>query len=139
MEEIEFNREFKIIVNAINIYKGYSFNEIKQKSRKTDLVECRHLIFYFSRKYTHYSFQFLSNIFDLKNHVSALHGVKKIQELKEFDKKYFRFIQDLDNYILKEINSKKIEFNKYNLFKDILIKANINNIDEVLKEYEETV
>lgn len=98
---------FKIICETVTSRYGLSIEEVRDKSRVSELVRCRQLIFYFSHKY-------LSNFFAMtsvakhlnRHHASGIHAVRKIEkevsiykfiktEIDEMDEEIARTIREL--------------------------------------------
>lgn len=54
--------------------------EVRSKSRKQKVVEARHLIMYFSKKYTDYSLSAIGEFMGGRTHATVLHGCKMVKD-----------------------------------------------------------
>lgn len=81
------DRIVNIIIGAVCIIFGVSFESIKSNIRVRHIVEARQVLQYFLRKYTRLSLYEIGRITN-KNHTTVLHSIKTVNNLKETDKLY---------------------------------------------------
>lgn len=109
MERIKQNSDemnnFEPIQTIICLGEGISPEILKTKTRQREIVEARYIIFYFDKQTSpKKTFSAIAKPFG-KDHATALHGIKKITNLNDTDKKfaaklalYQRRINELMNF-----------------------------------------
>ena len=72
---------------AFNCHKhfGVSLEEIKGKSRKKDITECRHIIFYLLFIKDNFTLEDIGILIGGRNHATVLHGKNKIVGFLDFN------------------------------------------------------
>lgn len=112
------------VIMAIEMVLGYSEEEIKDKTRKREIVEARQIFFSIIKKNTKMS---LSSIGKLcrKDHATVLHSIKTVENLCETDKSFLKKYQAIkeiaeNNISIHSIASSEIKtvgstFNKQRL------------------------
>jgi chromosomal replication initiator protein len=74
---------FDDILKVISENSKHSISEILSKSRKRELVYLRHLLFYFTKKYTGCSLSKIARHYG-KNHTTVRNGIISIMDVAEF-------------------------------------------------------
>ena len=72
-------RTFDDVLRVVSCYLGISPQELKEKSRKRNLVFARHLIFYFAKNKTQLTLVSIGEPFGF-DHTTVLHGIQKIND-----------------------------------------------------------
>lgn len=72
-------------------------DEILGNSRKAEHVRARQIALYLCRKYLGFSFKELGALFGGRDHSTVMHGIKKVQQLKDTDKDMHNQLQELEN------------------------------------------
>jgi chromosomal replication initiator protein len=95
-EEITINDIIKIISKELNIKPS----EIKSKSKQKDITNARRIVIYLARSLTHNSMPTLAQYFNMKDHSSVSHAMKKVSVTINDDEEYKVLIDELKNKIL---------------------------------------
>ncbi len=102
---------FDEIIYLISQYFKISEKKLKSKTRKREIVESRHLCFYFLYKFNskHYR-KTLAQIAEpfCKDHASVLHSIKKVNQFNETDKNFKTHFDFLNTVFEKKYNNKTI-------------------------------
>ena len=95
------NREISIeyIQKMVCEYFDLPLEVINSKTRKRDVVQARQLAMFFSKKHTKSSLAHIGKQCGNKDHATVLHAVKTINNLSDTDKKFRRYITDLEKKI----------------------------------------
>lgn len=134
----------KIVCDYFNI----RVFRIKLKTRKREIVKCRQISYYFSRKYTKESFNQIAFIIAGQDHATALSSKKRVENDCLTDKKLRKHLKLIDYLIRKRIRDLKNGFikRKYTFkivnmrlmkFKRIIEKRLLKN--EILRQYEQQI
>lgn len=77
---------------------------LNKKTRKAEMVLCRHLIFYFMRKYTlignghtPITYQTIGDMFK-KHHASIMHAEKKVKSYIKFNSEFRQMVGNFEEY-----------------------------------------
>ncbi|MFO7872926.1 MAG: chromosomal replication initiator protein DnaA [Bacteroidales bacterium] len=87
------------IQETVSHYFDIPVDKLKSKSRKRDLVQARQLAMYFSKLYTSSSLAMIGNKCGNKDHATVLHACKTVSNLQDTDKRFKKFVEDLDSMI----------------------------------------
>ncbi len=108
------------ILSAVSNYYEIPISKIKSKTRKAEVVKARQMYFYMARVLTTYS---LSKIADnvYRDHATALHGIKTIQNELEIYKELQEDIEIIEEnlvnpLVIKDINLLEMCVNYSNSF-----------------------
>lgn len=91
------------IMSAVTYFYEVDKDSIRRKGRKGNLVKCRHIFYYFARKYTRHSLADIgiwSSIGWTADHSTVLHGCRKVEEFLTWDKAYIKEIKKINELIL---------------------------------------
>jgi len=80
-------------------YFDIPLEKLKSKSRKRETVQARQLAMYFSKHYTKSSLAVIGNKCGNKDHATVLHACKTVRNLVDTDKRFKRYVDDLENII----------------------------------------
>jgi chromosomal replication initiation ATPase DnaA len=93
------------IVNIVlEDHPRVSYNQLKSDIKDREVVEIKHVIFYFCRMYTNYSDKYIALQFGSMSHSTVLNGASRIQESIDTYKLFNRRIQLIDIKINDFIN-----------------------------------
>ena len=101
------NLDFKGIIKMVLSYFDITEDELRKKSRKSEVVFARKLVYYFAIKYTPLSSKEIGKYFR-QDHTTALHAAKKLHEYikikdaQTIDLFYPFFQQMVNQYVLFE-------------------------------------
>ncbi|NLK66125.1 MAG: chromosomal replication initiator protein DnaA [Campylobacteraceae bacterium] len=107
-------REKKEVINLEDVIETLSKelnvkpSDIKNKSRKKEIVEARRIGIYLARKLTLNSMPGIAKFFSLKDHSAVSHNIKKITELMDADEYLKTRIDEIENKILQGKNSETV-------------------------------
>jgi chromosomal replication initiator protein len=97
-----FNVSMYRIMKTISTYYNIDVEVIKSKTRKREIVQCRHIFYYFSKRLTRHP---LASIGDYSakgwkgDHATAIHGIKAAKMLIETDKYYRNDVANIEKLI----------------------------------------
>ncbi|MDZ4225642.1 MAG: chromosomal replication initiator protein DnaA, partial [Candidatus Andersenbacteria bacterium] len=81
------------IIETVSVYYSLSFDELKGKCRKQDIVRPRQIAMYLLRKENSASFPSIGHQFGGRDHTTAMHACEKIEKLLEHDEE---LLQDIN-------------------------------------------
>ncbi len=87
------------IQQAVCKYFSLPIEKLKSKSRKRETVQARQLAMYFSKLYTKSSLATIGNKCGNKDHATVLHACKTVKNLIDTDKRFKKYVDELDNMI----------------------------------------
>lgn len=95
------NKEISIdyIQKIISDYFDIPVNIINSKTRKREVVQARQLSMFLSKKYTKASLSTIGLNCGNKDHATVLHACRTINNLKDTDKQFKRYIDDIEKRI----------------------------------------
>lgn len=80
-------------------YFDIPLDKLHSKSRKRETVQARQLAMYFSKLYTKSSLAAIGSKCGNKDHATVLHACKTIKNLVDTDRRFKKYVDDLDNMI----------------------------------------
>ena len=83
-----------IIIEKYNI----SLSQLKQKTRKKNIIQARYICFYFYQKQYNYSLSQIAFLFS-QNHVTVYHGIKKVKNEIQVYKHFAEQVEQLQTKI----------------------------------------
>jgi chromosomal replication initiator protein len=87
------------IQKQVSDYFGIPVDKINSKTRKREVVQARQLTMYFSKKYTKSSLSTIGLHCGNKDHATVLHACRTVSNLKETDKQFYKYMDDIDKKI----------------------------------------
>ena len=87
------------IQKTVSQYFDIPLEKLKSKSRKRETVQARQLAMYFSKLHTKASLAVIGNKCGNKDHATVLHACKTIKNLMDTDKRFKKYVEDIDNII----------------------------------------
>lgn len=95
------NKEISIdyIQKIISDYFDIPVDTINSKTRKREVVQARQLSMFLSKKYTKASLSTIGLNCGNKDHATVLHACRTINNLKDTDKQFKRYIDDIEKRI----------------------------------------
>ena len=80
-------------------YFSIPLEKLQSKSRKRETVQARQLAMFFSKLYTKSSLATIGSKCGNKDHATVLHACKTIKNLVDTDKRFKKYVEDLENII----------------------------------------
>ncbi len=87
------------IQKTVSQYFEIPLEKLKSKSRKRETVQARQLAMYFSKMHTKASLAVIGNKCGNKDHATVLHACKTIKNLMDTDKRFKKYVEDIDSII----------------------------------------
>jgi len=91
-------RELSIeyISKVVCDYFNMSVDALQAKTRKREIVQARQIAMYFSKSLTKYSLASIGAQIGSKDHATVLHACKTVTNLKDTDKNFRQFVEDIE-------------------------------------------
>lgn len=91
-------RELSIeyISKVVCDYFSMPVDALQAKTRKREIVQARQIAMYFSKSLTKYSLASIGSQIGSKDHATVLHACKTVNNLKETDKNFRQFVDDIE-------------------------------------------
>ena len=91
-------RELSIeyISKVVCDYFSMSVDTLQAKTRKREIVQARQIAMYFSKSLTKYSLARIGAQIGSKDHATVLHACKTVNNLKDTDKNFRQFVEDIE-------------------------------------------
>jgi chromosomal replication initiator protein len=91
-------RELSIeyISKVVCDYFSMPVDALQTKTRKREVVQARQIAMYFSKSLTKYSLASIGAQIGSKDHASVLHACKTVNNLKDTDKNFRQFVEDIE-------------------------------------------
>lgn len=89
-EQFWLERKYKGVLTVDKIERvicrhfKVTIEQVKSSSRKYNITECRHLIWYYIRN-TGVTLQTITNMYNRKDHTSVIHAINKVNNLLQND------------------------------------------------------
>ncbi|MDP3988065.1 MAG: helix-turn-helix domain-containing protein [Candidatus Levybacteria bacterium] len=93
------NISIKKIADAVAYFYGFNVIDLKQRSRKKDVVLARQIAMYLSREYAQKSYPVIGSYFGSRDHTTAIHAHKKIQYLLESSTDLLKQIDEISKIL----------------------------------------
>jgi chromosomal replication initiation ATPase DnaA len=75
------------ILSNVSYITGIKTDDIKDGTRKREIVEARFFYCYRARRYTKHTFESIGRLIN-RDHASVLHGIRMVDECKEIKDRY---------------------------------------------------
>lgn len=91
-------RELSIeyISKVVCDYFSMPVDALQAKTRKREIVQARQIAMYFSKSLTKYSLASIGAQIGRKDHATVLHACKTVNNLKDTDKNFRQFVEDIE-------------------------------------------
>jgi chromosomal replication initiator protein len=91
-------RELSIeyISKVVCDYFSMTVDTLQAKTRKREIVQARQIAMYFSKSLTKYSLASIGAQIGSKDHATVLHACKTVNNLKDTDKNFRQFVEDIE-------------------------------------------
>lgn len=91
-------RELSIeyISKVVCDYFSMQVDTLQEKTRKREIVQARQIAMYFSKSLTKYSLASIGAQIGSKDHATVLHACKTVNNLKDTDKNFRQFVEDIE-------------------------------------------
>lgn len=83
------------IQKTVSEFFKVSIDQLKDKTRKKEIVIARQLAMYFSKDYTNLSLKSIGNHFGNRDHSTVIHAVQTVSDLCETDANFKKSVDDL--------------------------------------------
>jgi chromosomal replication initiator protein len=83
------------IQKTVSEYFKVTIDQLKDKTRKKEIVMARQLAMYFSKEYTHLSLKTIGYHFGGRDHSTVIHAVQTVNDLYDTDNTFKRSVDDL--------------------------------------------
>jgi chromosomal replication initiator protein len=84
---------------VVSDYFQLDLATLQSKTRKRHIVQARQLAMFFSKKYTEASLASIGKQIGKRDHSTVLHACKTVSNLSSTDKKFKKFVEDLNTKI----------------------------------------
>lgn len=131
----------QIILKIVSSDQGFTVSQVLSKTRKREIVQCRHFAMLFSKIFTNCSLQTIGYHIGGKDHATVLHGIKAINGIIETDKKVRQLYGILNNKIMMYFHGQEIKIyqcricHSEKVYKKALV--NLNTGDIILTDEDE--
>lgn len=99
LQNIVQNVEAEINIDFIQKFVGENFGvtieQMKDKTRKREIVIARQVAMYFAKEYTNMSLKSIGAHFGGRDHSTVIHALQSVSDLMDTDKKFNAFMQEL--------------------------------------------
>ncbi len=92
---MKYTKEINQIINGVAEKTGVSNNAILSSTREARVVHARHTIMWICRYYTGSKLQEIADILNCKRHATVIHGVKQMDNICSYDKRFAESIHQL--------------------------------------------
>ena len=99
LKEKKENISIEMIIEIISRELNIKPSDIKSKKRSHNIVKARRIAIYLARNLTPNSMPNIAKFFEMKDHTTISHNMKKITELIEKDSKFKLLIEELSHKI----------------------------------------
>ncbi len=82
----------KVVCDYFNMH----VDSIQAKTRKREIVQARQIAMYFSKSLTKYSLASIGSQIGNKDHATVLHACKTVNNLKDTDKNFRQYVEDIE-------------------------------------------
>ncbi len=95
VHDIDSDVSIDFIQKCIAEYFNVTVEELKDKTRKKEIVTARHIAMYFAKEYTSLALKTIGYHFGKRDHTTVLHALEAVNDLMETDKKYLNAIKEI--------------------------------------------
>jgi chromosomal replication initiator protein len=104
VQNVEAEVGIDYIMKFVSEYFGVTIEQMKDKTRKREIVVARQVSMYFAKEYTNMSLKSIGSNFGNRDHSTVIHAIQSVNDLMDTDKKFNATMQDL----MKKIKLKAI-------------------------------
>jgi hypothetical protein len=88
------------IIKIVSDFYGVSFEEMKDKTRKRDIVTARQVCMAMQKKHTILSFKVIGKMFGDRDHTTVIHSINTVNDLIDSNPGYRKDIEHIDYCII---------------------------------------
>lgn len=88
------------IQNRVSEYFQMDLDTLQSKTRKRHIVQARQIAMYFSKQLTKSSLSSIGKQIGDRDHATVLHACKTVNNLKETDKQFKKFVEDINKKLM---------------------------------------
>ncbi|HVD98408.1 MAG TPA: chromosomal replication initiator protein DnaA [Cytophagaceae bacterium] len=104
VQNVEAEVGIDYIMKFVSEYFNVTIEQMKDKTRKREIVVARQVSMYFAKEYTNMSLKSIGSNFGNRDHSTVIHAIQSVNDLMDTDKKFNATMQDL----MKKIKLKAI-------------------------------
>ncbi|HSZ24937.1 MAG TPA: helix-turn-helix domain-containing protein, partial [Cytophagaceae bacterium] len=104
VQNVEAEVGIDYIMKFVSEYFNVTIDQMKDKTRKREIVVARQVSMYFAKEYTNMSLKSIGSNFGNRDHSTVIHAIQSVNDLIDTDKKFNATMQDL----MKKIKLKAI-------------------------------
>lgn len=92
------NKEVSIdeVIKTVSEYFGVTVEELRDKTRKKEIVIARQIAMYFAKEYTSYSLKSIGYQFGGRDHSTVIHAIQSVSDYMLEGKEIKRFIEEIE-------------------------------------------
>jgi len=95
VQNVETEVNIDYIQKFVSEYFAVTIEQMKDKTRKREIVIARQVAMYFAKEYTNMSLKSIGNHFGGRDHSTVIHALTSVSDLMDTDKKFRATMQDL--------------------------------------------
>jgi chromosomal replication initiator protein len=95
VQNVETEVNIDYIQKFVSEYFGVTIEQMKDKTRKREIVIARQVAMYFAKEYTNMSLKSIGSHFGGRDHSTVIHALTSVSDLMDTDKKFRATMQDL--------------------------------------------
>jgi len=95
VQNVETEVNIDYIQKFVSEYFAVTIDQMKDKTRKREIVIARQVAMYFAKEYTNMSLKSIGNHFGGRDHSTVIHALTSVSDLMDTDKKFRATMQDL--------------------------------------------
>ncbi len=104
VQNVETEVGIDYIMKFVSEYFSVTIEQMKDKTRKREIVVARQVSMYFAKEYTNMSLKSIGSNFGNRDHSTVIHAIQSVNDLIDTDKKFNATMQEL----MKKIKLKAI-------------------------------
>ena len=87
------------IINTVSQFLDVDISLMKKKTRKREIVEARQIAMFFMRKHTRKTLKYIGTIFGGRDHTTAYHAWKTVNDLCFSNEQYKQRLLQIENLL----------------------------------------
>ena len=95
VQNVEAEVGIDYIMKFVSEYFGVTIEQMKDKTRKREIVVARQVSMYFAKEYTNMSLKSIGSHFGNRDHSTVIHAIQSVNDLMDTDRKFNATMQDL--------------------------------------------
>jgi chromosomal replication initiator protein len=95
VQDIDTEVGIDYIQKIVSEYFGVTVEELKDKTRKKEIVIARQVAMYFAKEYTNHSLKSIGFHFGGRDHSTVIHAVQSIDDIMQVDSRFSHSVEEL--------------------------------------------